>query len=78
MIYPDVTVEEWCERYSLEPTTEPCVKCGQQVTTTRPFATGSWRGLQAEDHGCGVRYLLTIAIDSVGSERQSWANFVIR
>ncbi len=72
MIYPDVSTEEWCERYKIEVITRPCAHCGKYIDTTRPFATGNWRGLKATEHGCGARYLLSTAIDVRPGERHEW------
>ena len=73
MIYPQVTAEKWCETYGLTPETRPCKKCGKMITTLVPVAFGTWRGLQAPDHGCGARYLMTVAIDIEEDERSDWA-----
>ena len=48
-----VTTEAWIARYGIEPFSYPCYVCGRSLTTTRPFAQGTLRGLQAPTCECG-------------------------
>lgn len=37
----------WARRYGIEPIEYACSECGRLLMTTRPFAQGQLRGLQA-------------------------------
>jgi hypothetical protein len=55
MIYPDVTVEEWCKRHPALRATLPalCI-CGREVLKLRPYLAQASLGLtSAEGCGCG-------------------------
>jgi hypothetical protein len=60
MIYPQVDLQEWCDRYSLKPITRPCKGCGKEFETKLPVATKMCRGLAAELHECGENYRLVV------------------
>jgi hypothetical protein len=49
-----VSAEDWTARWGVEPFTHPCSKCGEPLTTTRPFVQGSLRGLESPPcvNGC--------------------------
>lgn len=72
MIYPDVNVEKWCERYGLTVKTRPCLQCGILQTTSIPWASGEWRGLVSTKHACGEDYELSTAISINKNERNEW------
>lgn len=48
-----VSAEAWAARHDLEPYTRPCSRCGAMLTTIRPFAVGTMRGLAAPVCACG-------------------------
>lgn len=73
MIYPDMSTEHWCKKYQLDVVARPCNNCAKLITTARPFASGSWRGLKALEHGCGATYLLSTAVLINELERDEWA-----
>lgn len=53
MIYPDVTVEEWCQRYKIELRALECL-CGVKSIPDRPFASVKWVGvLVSRCQACG-------------------------
>ena len=72
MIYPDVNVDKWCERYKLTVKIRPCPKCQKLQTTSIPWASGEWRGLVAPKHECGEDYELSTAISIDKNERNEW------
>ena len=53
MIYPDVTVEEWCRRYDLSVEKDRCPKCRKAIYTSRPFIEKGFVGLIAPKCSCG-------------------------
>lgn len=48
-----VPAEKWAARYGVEAFSHPCSECGRVLTTTLPFAQGTFRGLQAPKCVCG-------------------------
>lgn len=48
-----VSLEEWCERYSITPISSKCLKCDEIRTTTVPAFGKTWRGLIAPPCICG-------------------------
>ena len=72
MIYPNVSVEEWCKRYKITVKTRPCTKCGKLQTTSIPWASQGWRGLVAPLHDCGIGYELSTAVAADKKERNEW------
>lgn len=48
-----VTAEAWARRWDLEPFAAPCAGCGELLTTDKPFAVGTLRGLAASPCRCG-------------------------
>lgn len=72
MIYPDVSVEDWCRRYSIETAEKPCLKCGELLHSTLPFAHRDWRGVQSITHSCGVQYDLVFIVSVNKNKRARW------
>ena len=56
MIYPDVTVEEWAEKYGLDLTPDQCRGCGKILSNWTPIATRDFRGVITTPHGCEPKY----------------------
>lgn len=52
IVYPKVDPRVWAKRYGLMPKAHPCPVCKKPTIPSVPFATGSWRGLAAAEHGC--------------------------
>ena len=74
MIYPIVSTERWSKQYSITVKSNPCENCGEILHPTKPFATGSWRGLISEPHGCGEEFDLIIATKAALSERMKYVD----
>lgn len=45
--------QRWAKRYGIEPASAACYHCGEELTTTLPFALGCLRGLVAPKCACG-------------------------
>lgn len=73
MIYPDISAEKWAEQYDINVKSNPCENCGEVLHPTKPFATGSWRGLKSEPHGCGEDFDLILAVKP--DEREKYIDF---
>lgn len=56
MIYPDVALSEWIERYSLMVLPYDCPKCGGRFLTTVPVWLDGYAGLESEVHACGAQF----------------------
>jgi len=74
MIYPIVSTERWAKQYSITVKSNPCGNCGEMLHPTKPFATGSWRGLISEPHSCGEEFDLILATKATPSERRKYIN----
>jgi len=48
-----VSTEDWAEKFDIEPFSCECGGCGKLLTTTIPFAHGTFRGLKAPKCECG-------------------------
>lgn len=75
MIYPDVDLKSWCERYGLEIKRRACLHCGQVFETTVPVAVKGYRGLQAPLHECGEKYVGSIFVPVGRKEIKFWMDF---
>ena len=72
MIYPDVSVEEWMERYpelvdmiAVDWQLAYCSKCGEKNTPEVPFIKRGWIGFVNEEcSGCGGLFLFSIGVES--------------
>lgn len=72
MLYPVVGVEAWAQLYSLSLAGKPCFNCGKMQYPSIPFASGTWRGLQAPLHECGAEYQLAVARDIDPRDSADW------
>jgi len=75
IIYPIVAADKWAKKYSIFVESHPCEKCGKILFPTIPFATGRWRGLISEPHGCGEEYNLSISTKATAVERQELMSY---
>jgi len=53
VIFPDVGVQKWCEKWDLEVETSRCVICGRTRVANVPYLSQRWAGLIATDCRCG-------------------------
>ncbi len=74
MIYPDISVEEWCRRHpGLEELSDSCPKCGQARVTSQPVALlVSYRGLISPPHKCGPQFDLLTAVSIDEETNSAW------
>lgn len=75
IIYPIIPAEVWAKRYQLSIDPAPCVNCGKLLHPTKPFATGRWRGLASEPHGCDEKYNMFVAGKATPAERQEFIDY---
>lgn len=72
VLYPQISTFIWAKRYNLSIKSKTCVKCGLELTTTKPFASGKWRGLISEEHECGQSYDILVAIELDDKGKNIW------
>ncbi len=75
IMYPVVDTQEWAERYNISTEPSPCENCEKILHPTKPFATGRWRGLASEPHGCDEGYNMFVATKATPAERQEYRDF---
>ena len=71
MIYPDMSVNEWCSLHGLEVRELECSNCKKTVSRNVPFAMKGYRGLIVKDHGCGIEFGSSISVP-VGEKLDNW------
>ena len=74
MIFPDVDLKVWSERYNLTPKILKC-KCGKEVTTTVPIAIKGYRGLKAPPHNCNHKFEPVLLAPHGEEKKEFWDNF---
>ena len=72
VLYPLVGFSEWAARYSLSTEPKACSNCGALQFPRVPFATSTWRGIQAPLHGCGEQFQLIRAREIESSDGYDW------
>ena len=53
MIFPDVSVEEWCKQWRLKPVGTKCTECGNKIVSDRPYRAKDYVGLTSRPCPCG-------------------------
>jgi hypothetical protein len=76
MIFPDVSVENWCKKHNLEVRQCVCPNCGYRQTIDIPFITKECVGLVAPLHDCGEQYQASFASPRCAKVRQRWQALV--
>lgn len=65
MIYPNITTEEWCNRYpDLEVIHGICDNCRSPMPTTVPFLTQDGVGLESKPCKCGKNRFKAISLST--------------
>ena len=75
IVYPITDPQEWAKRYNISTDQIPCENCGKLLDLTKPFAAGSWRGLESEPHGCDEAYNIFVATKNTPAGRQEYINY---
>jgi hypothetical protein len=80
ILYPIVGFSEWAVCYALSTEPKECSNCGILQFPQIPFATSTWRGIQAPLHECGKQFQLIRAreIESIDGNNWKIAYSVIR
>ena len=69
MIYPDVDVKKWCEKYGIEEGKSSAQNAGK--ISPLILQQQGVQGLVSMDHGCGKGYSPSMWVP-VGDEREEW------
>lgn len=79
MIFPDVKLEDWLEKYptlrDIKDTCEInfCVHCNEQIIPDRPFIKKDYVGLYSDTcPHCGKEYHVQVSITNSNKEYQKW------
>lgn len=63
MIYPNVSLEEWLEKYPvLEIKKKRCHYCREFRVANIPFIEKDWVGLQSKDCSCGKGKAISVCM----------------
>lgn len=75
MIFPEVDLDEWCEKYGLSKEEDICPDCGRILKPTIPFITKDFFGIKTDNSGetCGPDCGMAIAIARDPKDRKIWA-----
>lgn len=71
ILYPQVDIKEWCDRYKIELTEDYCRKCKVVYPFTTPIAHKDWRGVTQDIHECGPGYRQYI-LRPIGKNEDEW------
>jgi len=73
MIYPDVDLKEFKQKYGLAEYDWVCCNCGNTFTVNRPYLTKHYAGLCSEIHEpCGARYSALTTVPRTKEKINSW------
>ena len=53
MIFPDVDVKNWCDKYGIEIDENKCENCGKLIDTYIPYVTSRHVGVLSSKCDCG-------------------------
>jgi len=72
VIYPNVDLNKWIEKYDLGIETFSCPKCKKVFETIIPIMTIDSVGLQSQSHKCGPEYILVILTPRTDDALKFW------
>lgn len=72
VLYPAEDCQIWAARYQLSMDPHECSNCGVPQFPIKPFATSTWRGLQAVMHECGPDFQLIRAREIDPARAAEW------
>jgi hypothetical protein len=76
VIYPDFSVEYWCQKHDLQIAEIKCPNCGLIQKTTIPFIAKECVGLLAPLHKCGPDWQAGLVVSRDSVTRKRWTEFV--
>lgn len=77
MIYPDVSLEEWLQRYpNLKVHSQECPECKKIISTDRPFRSKHYIGLEGlHCKECGYRIGSAVLRPISKKKIEEWKSF---
>ena len=72
MIYPDVKLEDWINRYKLLVVDYSCPKCGGNFPTDIPVILRDCAGLESRIHDCGNNFTEVILVPRTPAAASVW------
>lgn len=78
MFYPDVSLEEWLEKYpDLYVFGRKCEGCGKTMRTNTPFIMRGYVGLESGDCSCKKNHSrCSVRITTTDKEHTRWVNLI--
>ena len=76
MIYLQVDLQKWIERYDLEIQIYNCPKCKKAFKTEVPIMTKDSVGLQSHIHECGSQYWTVILTPRTAEAKMFWDTII--
>ena len=76
MIYPDVEVSNWVQKYNLEVTEKACPKCKLIFFTNVPILIKGYAGLETPEHDCGSKYKAAIFTPTTSEKINFWKDVI--
>lgn len=76
MIYPDVELNTWLQKYDLEVTEKVCPKCKQLFLTKIPILIKGYAGLETPAHECGSNYKSAIFTPVSNEKNNLWKQVI--
>lgn len=76
MIYPDVSLEEWCEKWDLEVESSTCYECGRKAYSTIPYLEKDYAGLESPLCPCGSGPCVAVMVPRTAAAHAEWSGLV--
>lgn len=76
MIYPEVNLQVWLERWGLEIESWTCDICGKEFETTVPILAKDSAGLVTPEHGCNPYHCHAIFTPRTAESIAFWNTIV--
>ena len=72
MIYPDVTLNFWTNKYRLPIETKKCAKCRKNFKTSVPILIKGYAGLETPTHKCNRKFNSAIFTPITDKTKKEW------
>ena len=72
MIFLDVDLSEWVEKFDLSIVKYKCPKCHKTYDTNVPVITKDYAGLQSPIHECGAKYREVVFTPRGSALKKRW------
>ena len=72
MIYPNIALEKWINKYKLEVAAFFCPNCGKTFRTEVPIIMKNYVGLESPVHSCGKDFTKLVVTPRNEDEMKFW------